>query len=774
MYAGPKRIVIVGGGLAGLAAFDALTESLASVPVLPQGLSVTLVESVEHGLGGRAISAPVMGPSERHPFAPFDVSSPHGIHFLWGSYDHTYRLLGRALASRAVPQPGTETYCLWLTPPDIPGDATTGSRIVAFHVCNPKEPELALRPQVRRILRMFERRSMGAPVFERVVSRALGFRIATHDLLSYLDILFDEANIGAELRWTMFLVGAFTATMGAPETNGLLRLLLGRAPQDVEIGEVVRPLFGDWTRAKLSSLAERIERSPLFRPGRGPGAVVPDAGPPSGWWATWLEDAQALADFAGLVRRDLARVLMRAGTYDPRQSGYVKNILKAAFSSPYGLDVATAIRDAQFGIRDHAGARVQLFDGDDSRSLWEAVAARAQARGGAHGFVAEIKRPRVVSRIELDEGRARVVRVHLAETADHAPPDVPTLRPARPGPVVEQLDAEVVLVTTMPACIVPMLPEGPSVLLRQLEELARFANDTINLQLFLPRRIELPFPAEPSTTTEHRAFSISNLEGPFTILVDLRRGWSTTSFRRIRLDAQSPPDAFDGTAWELVGNYADLYTHDPLAHRARYQWPLAAQQRLADLLQDPTVLDPSLRDTRRWVHDVGAPGRLTQVPLGEVVPDQRTSYQQRWTEQAGPIIVAETLRQIASMPGMQMADRDALNDQAQRIARGDAHEVKWILVRNAHAEQRFFSAEPSSFGLRPHARFPTSVEGLWFAGDWTRNGLNVQAMESAVISGLQAASGILETLRAAGLPIRTLPRVDPSVLPPGAWDSGVV
>jgi hypothetical protein len=64
------------------------------------------------------------------------------------------------------------------------------------------------------------------------------------------------------------------------------------------------------------------------------------------------------------------------------------------------------------------------------------------------------------------------------------------------------------------------------------------------------------------------------------------------------------------------------------------------------------------------------------------------------------------------------------------------------------------------------------VPGLWAAGDWTRNGLNLQCMEAAVVSGLQAACGVIERMRAGGLTRIRPPAIDPDILPPGAWDAG--
>ncbi len=765
MYQGPKHIVIVGGGLAGLAAFDAITEALASCPTLPDGIEVSLIEGRE-ALGGRACSEVVVGPSDRHPYAPHAVSAPHGIHFIWGGYAHTYRLFGPDLVATLTPRRGTSTYCLWLAPPDVPGDRLAPARVVALHVCDPSRPDDAWRAPARTILRAIRQYPAMTSLIERLMRRVFGFRTKVDDLLSYMDVLFDEEHIGPELRWTMFLTGAVTASMGAPETNQLLRLLLGRPPQDAEIGELVQPLFAAWLRSKLDGFA-RVTDFFGFRHGGGRSDAAEDTGPSK------IDALRAISELTKLIARDSARLATRIGGHDPRASGYIKNVLKAAFSSPYGLDVATAVRDAQFGLRNYQGAALQLFDGDDSTAVWRAIAERALARADGR-FSATLRCPRIAARIELAAAGGRVCAVHLAEGADRAPPDVPTLRPARPGPILEKLPADAVISSVLPACLVELIPDAPDKLLDDLHELGRYANDTLNLQLFFPRRLELPFPAMPGGSSESAPFSISNIEGPFTILVDLRRGWSAETFRAIRLTPKDPPDCFDGTAWELVGNYADLFSHDPHAHAGRYQWPLAVQQHLADLLHDPEEIDPAAVDTRPWQHDSGAPGRLPPPLFGEILPSHRRAYQERWSRRAGPIIVAETLRQLAAMPGLDEVAAAYLRAQARAVVAGKDHETRWVLVRNGHAENRFFSAEPGLFHRRPHARFETAVPGLWVAGDWTRNGLNVQAMEPAIISGLHAAAGLLERMRAAGLPIRVLPTIDPSVLPEGAWDGGPI
>src|SRR5690606_18998820 len=126
-----------------------------------------------------------------------------------------------------------------------------------------------------------------------------------------------------------FMTGALTATMGAPETSDFLRTLLGRPPQDAEIGELVQPLLSDWVRERVLQAARAIGPLGLLNGDPWTGVVPPDSGPPSTWIGRVKNDAQAFADLMSLLARDAARLAIRFPTYDPRASGYVKNILKA-------------------------------------------------------------------------------------------------------------------------------------------------------------------------------------------------------------------------------------------------------------------------------------------------------------------------------------------------------------------------------------------------------------------------------------------------------------
>jgi hypothetical protein len=780
-YDGPKRVVVLGAGVAGLAAMDALTAALAGAAVaLPAGLELVLVEP-EPFAGGRACSFPLDGAAHAtHPAAPWGAHTPHGLHFVWGSYGHLLRLIEGA-GPPLVPPRGTSTYCAWLAPPDIPGDR---GRVVAVHVCDPSRPDHAWSPRARRVLRAFSRRGALVAMFERAVKTALELDVEVHSLLSYMDIVFAEDELGPELRWVLFLFGAFTGMLGDVERSATLREILGgRAPADVDIGEMMRPLFHDVVVPRLRRAAARF--GPLDALQRAVDAGFGVAESLSGTLAATLgpdalvaelvgestDDAHALADFVLLLARDAARLAVSATSYDPKASGYLKNVLKAAFSSPFGLDVGTAMRDAQFGVRRYEGSVLQLFDGDDARAVWEAVLARIEARFTSGAVPGRVVRGRAAKRIVVAGGR--VAAVELADAPPSPPRELPTIRPRELGATVETVAADAVISTVVPAVLERTLADAPEAdaLRARLRGLARCMNETINLQIAFPERHELPFHDPPSGADETPPFGISNLEGPFTIVVDLRRGWSAQRFASIRLDEASATP-FDGTAWELTGAYADLFSHDALAHPGRYQWPRPVLQSLAALLHRPDDFVPGTLDDRPWLHDAGAPGWPEPPPMGEVRAERAAEHLERFRKDATPLIVATTLEQLASLPGLASRTATYLRGQAEKLLGGEPAEVRFALARNALCETRFFSAEPGLYALRPHARYHAGVPGLYAAGDWTRNGLNLQAMEAAVISGLQAACGVIEQMRAGGLALRP-PRIDPDIMPESAWDVGL-
>lgn len=748
------RIVIVGGGISGLGAADALTAAFAASSA-PERLPEIVIVEGEREAGGRAQSWSSDEETFRadHPHAPFGVSSPHGLHLVWGSYAHFHRWT-EGLGVALTPAGGTPTYNLWMAPPDLAGGPGAPARIAALHVCDPRRPESAWHPDARALLEMV--RDNG-PLVERLRTfcrRALLVDMPIDNWLSYLDILFDERTLSPQLRWMIFLSGMLPGYLGQPEDNPVLfRALGGRRPQDVDISELMVPLFDrTW-------IMPRVRRAHALLSRRRSGPPPRRAGD--------RHRETPLRRFMNLIARDARTILREIDSYDPRRSGYAKNILKLAFSSPYGLDVATAIRDAQFGLQSHDGALLQTFDGDDARALWRAVRERIEGRfeGGVRG---RFLRSTWVSAVRTDADGVRSVA--LTTTKERAPSCVPTVEPVSFGPADGTLAAERVVAAILPQCLAPLLPDEEGTPFRRaLRHLGGHMNETVNLQLFFPERIALPFVGPGDDSTEVPPFSISNLEGPFTMLMDLERAWSPEAFQRVRLRS-TDGHPFAGTGWELVGAWADLFVHDPLAHPGRYQWPRHVVDEIRRACHRPDEHEPWSQDQRPWVNGGSA---MDDPPVfGQIRAERRARYQARWRREVTPLVVASVLRQLAAMPGLDGGDARRLKGRADDVETGAPIDFCYVLQRNCHAENKFFSAEPGTFAHRPHARFETPVQGLWVAGDWTRNGCNGQSMESALVSGLQAAYGVIESLRGEGHHDLRVPSIVSSIMPPGAWDVG--
>jgi hypothetical protein len=801
-YTGPKKIVIAGGGIAGLAAADAITAALepfARAGTLPAGIEILLVEG-ENEVGGRAMTWDVADPSTvsptEHPNRHHAGKTPHGIHFLWGSYTHFLEWTADAQHVFSPTRP-ISTYCAWLTPPDLVGPVHGPGKVVALHVCDPKKPEEAWDPRAKAILEAFQRNDPWVSSLEKFVRDYLVRDVEVDDWLAFLDILFDERNLSPELRWGILFLPAMVAQLGRVEKSPELYALLGgRHPQEVEVSELIKPFYEsilvDRIRAASAELAPFLVGTP------GPTAVAPiDSAIAAVRGGTmkiaerFVRGAQNVLDGVGLLPAsgsaalELTRLLLRdarvildgASRFDPRRSGYTKNLYKAAFSSPYEFDLATALRDVQMGFRNHQTAKLQVFDGDDAQALWNHIKARIEARKALvpQGVDVTVKTNTWVRAIGTLNGR--VQNVELTNSVTRAPRPISTMEPMPKGATTETKPADVIVSTLLPSCLKPLITPGHAAndeLRRRLDALKRYANETCNLQLFLDRRIELPF-VDPPNATESKPFSISNLEGIFTILVDLSRAWRPASYKALRMTSSASTD-FTGTAWELVGAWGDAFVHDAAAAPARYQWPLGTQHLLARIAHDPNDLEPYSVDDRRWALDVGAPGSLPPPLFGEVKRDPavRARYFDRWVKEIGPLVVQQTLRQIAAIPGIAPADRQYLKDLGDDVAQNKPVPMKYVFSTSRQAETKFFSAEPNTNDLRFHSRFETSVAGLWCAGDWTRGGLNVQAMEGALLTGLHAAAGVIEAMRAGGPELATIrgPHLQPDMVPNGAWDPG--
>ena len=84
-------------------------------------------------------------------------------------------------------------------------------------------------------------------------------------------------------------------------------------------------------------------------------------------------------------------------------------------------------------------------------------------------------------------------------------------------------------------------------------------------------------------------------------------------------------------------------------------------------------------------------------------------------------------------------DWDLLIDPESRI--GEARLKAQFFRANVDPSERYIYAGPGTLRFRMRGD-QSGFDNLFLAGDWTRNGLNVGAMESAVMSGMQASRAI--------------------------------
>lgn len=785
----PIRVAVLGGGLAGLTVVDALASKvraynrlaaarsrhLGGLGPTPIRLEVKLFQ-LGRELGGKAQSVSMDAPEgSMNPKQPVRFHMTHGLHFVWG-YPHFRALLGRELVdAHLAPKRGTSAYVTWLSDRDTIDGA---SRLTTLNVCDPTTPEHARVPECRTLLRLAQ---VAPDLAFRLVEKIL--HVDLRDFLHFGDIVLNRRELSATARW-MLLVGAIEARRLRDPEHAVLPMLRG-LPKDVEYLTALEKIVARWRGVLAESVGETLSSvarlvslatiEELVRELLSGGTGDDDQGP--GLWSRLTSTiavlgAVSVADVVALVellRDDLVDLVRELPNLDFSKHAYLRVPLDAAFSSPYALDTATALRDAKYGTRSFHSSLVQIFDGDDPRAVMNAIADRAS--GDRDGVFVDVRRlcPAHAIRRVPDTGELQVD--YYRELTRHPP----TWRPVcgrydhchyAPLPL-EPWRADLV-VSTIPAPNLAWLLEDsklaaePEVapLHHAASTIAKHVNETLNLQLFFEERIELPFP-EWSPANADPPFSISGIEGPFTILVDLRRACTKARFEEVRLRA-GDTHPFDGTAWDLVGAYAEAFTHNPTLLASR-QWPRDVQDELAELLHDPAEHEDDGRDERAWAYD-WAKGR-TQPVMGEVKKACSPAYGKRWLERASPLVVKTALKTLLALPGWDPVERAKL----ERAIDGETY--FWALARNCHEHNKFVSTEPGMFDARPHARFESRVEGLYLAGDWTRSGSNLICMDSTVSSGLFAAEAVLERLRGSAPEWRRLelPTLHPECIP-GGWD----
>lgn len=767
----PLRVAVLGGGLAGLAAADALVASVRgynrtfAADREPIALEVQLFQ-LGRELGGKAASVPIdLADSSMNPRQPVRFNMTHGLHFVWG-YPHFRDLLGPDLQRRWLSPPrGTSSYVTWLSDRDtIDGE----SRLAVLNICDPERPDDARIPECRTLLHLY--REVPELVHDLVETI---MRVDIRDFLHFGDIILNRRELSAVSRW-MLLFGAITARRMRDPEHAVIPGVRGRLQDEEYLAAIseARRRWIDSLREEIDDLLGAVASPPKLGILDGLTELVGRTGHAMKAWARLLlraPQAVSLSDVAALVSllaQDLYDLARAADELDFTKHAYLRVPLDAAFSSPFALDAATAIRDMKLGTRTYRDALVQVFDGDDPHAVVDAIAGRIDR--DQDSVAGKVRRLSPVRAVHRDGASGELLVEVWPPVTRHPPTWRPIVHPyphhQGEPPATENWRADLVVSTLPPANLAWMLADsqlGPELepLRASMAELARHTNETINLQVFFRERIELPFPKYHPPEADP-PFCISGIEGPFTILADLRRALSPERFQEVRIAPGDGP--FDGTAWDLVGAYAELFTHNP-SIRAGRQWPSAVQDELAAMLHDPGDHDPEGRDERPWAYDweTGRP----QPVFGEVLAERSKSYGEVWRNKAAPLIVATTLRQLLSLPGWDPAERAKLESA---ITEG---RYWWALARNCHEHNKFISTEPGVFELRPHARFETRAENLYLAGDWTRNGSDLICMDATVASGYHAAAAILERLRAtrpewADL---QLPRFFPGSVP-GGWD----
>lgn len=95
-------------------------------------------------------------------------------------------------------------------------------------------------------------------------------------------------------------------------------------------------------------------------------------------------------------------------------------------------------------------------------------------------------------------------------------------------------------------------------------------------------------------------------------------------------------------------------------------------------------------------------------------------------------------------------DYDDLFDRRPEAGAGDARIEAQYYRANTHPSERYVLSVAGSTAYRLLPHDPDGFRNLFLAGDWTRNGMNCGAMESAVIGGRLAAAALTDELD--GLP----------------------
>jgi len=508
-------------------------------------------------------------------------------------------------------------------------------------------------------------------------------------------LLFDT-RLTAGARWSFLHALAWAEQQAGDDGRAQVsRRLGGRALEEVEASALRAPLF-EHAVAGLRAAA----------------AVAGDSE----------------GELARLIVADAARV--EEEDFAPERSRLWLALVDGARTGPAGLDAAAALR-VTGRLPCDAGARV--VDGGNQARVWAEVSARLEARLLERGN-ARLLTGAWVCQL-LQEG-ARVSGVELTDNAQRSAPPVPTTTAARKGIATESIDADVVISTLSPAGLGPLIrlaaDERQEAFVHDLLRLGRAADERLTLALWPGFDVHLPLPTEGSPC------AVRDIGGPWREVIDLSRAHSDEARRRVR--TQKPEDQrVRGGGFVFTGAWADVFVDDGrgYAHGVR--------ETLRHLAQSAEDIDLATIDERSCVRAVGP---VVAAVHGEIEGLHRTAYVERWVEQVSPLLASQALRTLARLPGMAAEVAARLELEAERVVRGVHVSARWLLLRSGQLEQRASSWAPGLEALRPRAGKPTPVEGLWLAGDWTRdNGVDLPGVEAAIASGRRAAQAAIRTLR---------------------------
>jgi hypothetical protein len=93
-------------------------------------------------------------------------------------------------------------------------------------------------------------------------------------------------------------------------------------------------------------------------------------------------------------------------------------------------------------------------------------------------------------------------------------------------------------------------------------------------------------------------------------------------------------------------------------------------------------------------------------------------------------ILTRAIRSVRKVDGFEMIDREGV--------------LHHRVLRHTAPFARYWNAEPGSLRFKPRSRTP--LQGFYLAGDWVRNECDFPCMESAVRSGREAATCVLDDL----------------------------